>query len=188
MKYNTKILHTGKEIDPSTGALSTPIYNASTYHQQNVDSAQPWEYSRSGNPTRAALEQSLAALENGTHAFAFASGMAAIASAVMTFLKSGDHIVVTKDLYGGAYRFFTKFLIEFSVEYTFVDSTDISQIEKAITEKTRAIYLESPSNPLLKITDLSSAAELAHEKGLISFIDNTFMSPYFQKQIGRAHV
>ena len=183
MQYDTKILHTGSETDDATGALSVPIYNASTYHQGNLDARQPWEYSRSGNPTRAALEHALAELESGTHAFAFSSGMAAISSAMMALLKSGDHVVVTRDIYGGSYRLFTQFLINFGVTHTFVDATSLEQIEQAITSSTKAIYIESPTNPLLKIIDVAGVAEIAHRRSLISIIDNTFMSPYFMRPL-----
>jgi cystathionine beta-lyase/cystathionine gamma-synthase len=183
MDYDTLILHTGSEIDEATGALSVPVYHASTYHQKDLSKRQQFDYSRSGNPTRCAVEQAMASLESGSHAFAFASGMAAISSAIMSFLKAGDHIVVTRDIYGGAYRFFTEFMGQFSVEHTFVDATSINEIKKAIKAETRAIYIETPSNPLLTITDISAVAALCREKNIISFIDNTFMSPYFQRPI-----
>jgi cysteine-S-conjugate beta-lyase len=183
MDYDTLILHTGSEIDEATGALSVPVYHASTYHQKNLSQRQQYEYSRSGNPTRCAAEQAMAALERGSHAFAFASGMAAISSAIMSFLKAGDHIIVTRDIYGGAYRFFTGFIGQFGVEHTFVDAANIDEIKKAVKSNTRAVYIETPSNPLLTITDISAVTALCREKNLISLIDNTFMSPYYQRPI-----
>ncbi|HEY1405719.1 MAG TPA: PLP-dependent aspartate aminotransferase family protein [Spirochaetota bacterium] len=185
MNYDSLLLHTGTEVDEETGALSLPIYNASTYHQKDISSRQRYDYSRSGNPTRCAVEKSLAVLEGGHQGFAFASGMSAISSALFAVLKAGDHVVVTRDIYGGAFRFFEKFISSFGVEYTFVDATKIEEIEKAIRPNTRAIYIETPSNPLLTITDISSAARIARERGLVSLIDNTFMSPYLQRPIER---
>lgn len=182
MKYGTMILHNGNELDPHTGALSIPIYQASTYHQHDIDHPGKYEYSRSGNPTREALEKVLAALENGTNACAFASGMAAISSA-LSILEQGDHIVATEDIYGGSYRILSSFFNKFGIKTTFVDMTRLENIEQAIQPNTKVLFLETPSNPLLKITDIAGAVQIAKRYHLITMIDNTFMSPYFQRPL-----
>ena len=182
MKIGTKILHTGNEFDPATGAVSIPIYNSATFRQTSVDAFGPYDYSRSGNPTRDALEAIIASLEGGVKGFAFSSGMAAISSVFLLF-SSGDHIVACEDVYGGAYRVLTKLFNRLGIESTFVDFTDIAKIREAIRPNTRALYLESPSNPLLKITDLRAVSALAKERGLLGIIDNTFMTPYLQRPI-----
>ncbi|TCL73330.1 cystathionine beta-lyase [Hydrogenispora ethanolica] len=182
MKYATRILHNGNELDPRTGALSIPIYQASTFHQPDVEHPGAYDYSRSGNPTREALENTLAALENGTHAYAFASGMAATASA-LSILEQGDHIVATEDIYGGSYRVLNRFFNKFGLETSFVDMTRLENIEAAIRPNTKALFLETPSNPLLKITDIRGAVAIAKAHGLLTLLDNTFMSPYFQRPL-----
>ncbi len=179
MKYATRILHSGCEVDPDVGALSTPVYQASTFQQHDVDNLGKYQYSRSGNPTREALENTLAALENGTHAYAFSSGMAAISS-TLAILKQGDHVIATADIYGGSYRILSSFFSKFGITTTFVDMTRLENIEQALRPETRLLFLESPSNPLLRITDLTGAVEIARRHNLITVIDNTFMSPYFQ--------
>ena len=182
MKYGTRILHNENELDPHTGALSIPIYQASTYHQYDVDNPGKYAYSRSGNPTREALEKTLASLENGTHAYAFSSGMAATSSS-LAILEQGDHVIATADIYGGSYRILTSFFSKFGITTTFVDMSRLENIEKAIKPNSRLLFLESPSNPLLKVTDLLGATEIARKHGLITMIDNTFMSPYFQRPL-----
>lgn len=182
MRYGTRILHNGNEFDPYTGALSIPIYQASTFLQKDVDDPGQYEYSRSGNPTRAALEKTLAVLENGAYAYAFASGMAAIASA-LSILEQGDHVVATEDIYGGSYRILSKFFTKFGLQTTFVDMTRLENIEGAIRPNTKALFLETPSNPLLKITDIAGAVQIAKRRHLLTMIDNTFMSPYFQRPL-----
>ncbi|MBZ4644596.1 MAG: cystathionine gamma-synthase [Clostridia bacterium] len=182
MRYGTKILHNGNETDPNTGALSIPIYQVSTFHQEDIDRPGKYDYARSGNPTREALERTIAALEGGTYGYAFASGMAAVSS-VLAIFRPGDHIIAAEDLYGGTYRILTRFFCEFGIEVTFIDATDVNAIEKAVRNNTRALYLESPSNPLLKITDLGAAVDIARRHNLITIIDNTFMSPYFQRPL-----
>jgi cysteine-S-conjugate beta-lyase len=179
MKYDTKILHGAGDRDPYTGALSIPIYPASTYHQKNVDERQEYVYSRGGNPTRRALEETLAALEGGERGYAFASGVAAITAALTAVLKSGDHAVVTGDLYGGTYRLFTEYLPRFGITHTFADTSDMGEVERAINPQTRALFLESPSNPILKIIDFEAIVALARARGLVTMLDNTFLSPYF---------
>ena len=179
MKFGTKLIHNGYAIDKNTGALSIPIYQASTFHQNNVDEPQEFEYGRSGNPTRKALEESIAFIEGGHKSFAFASGMAAV-SAALSIFSAGDHIILCKDIYGGSYRIAGKHFTQFGYEITFADETNLDEIKAAIKPNTKAIFLESPSNPLMKITDLKSVVKIAKEHNLITIIDNTFMSPYLQ--------
>ena len=182
MKYGTRILHNGNEFDLYTGALSIPIYQASTFRQEDVDNPGRYQYSRSGNPTRAALEKTLAVLENGAYAYAFASGMAAIASALSIF-EQGDHLIATEDIYGGSYRILTRFFTKFGLQTTFVDMTRLENIEEAIQPNTKGLFLETPSNPLLKITDIAGAVQIAKRHNLLTLIDNTFMSPYYQRPL-----
>lgn len=182
MKKGTRIIHTGREIDPYTNGLSIPIYQVSTYKQESVDHFGKYDYARSDNPTREALEETIALLENGTRGFAFASGMAAISS-VLLLLSPGDHLVVSEDVYGGAYRVLTKLFSRLGISVTFTDTTKLDNINKEIRANTRGLYLETPSNPLLKITDLRGAAAIAKEKGLLTIVDNTFMTPYFQRPL-----
>jgi cystathionine beta-lyase/cystathionine gamma-synthase len=181
MKFGSKLIHNGHEIDKTTGALSTPIYQVSTYHQ-DVFVPQEYDYSRSGNPTRKALEETIAILEGGKRGFAFSSGMAATSSALSIF-ASGDHIIVCEDVYGGTYRITTTFFQRFNLEVTFVDASNPDNIKNNIKENTKAIFLETPSNPLLKITDIKGAVKIARDNGLLVLIDNTFMSPYLQRPL-----
>jgi len=181
MKKKTAILHATTGHDEATGALSIPVYNASTYRQKDVEVRQAFDYSRSGNPTRQAVESQLAALEGGEGGFAFSSGMAALTAAITAFVKQGDHIVATRDIYGGTHRLLTAYLSRFGVSHTFVDMTDVQNTARAIQPNTRLLLLESPSNPLLRITDLAAHAKLASKHGLVTVIDNTFMTPYLQK-------
>jgi cystathionine beta-lyase len=182
MKFATRLIHNGHEIDPATGALSTPICQASTFRQESFDHFGKYDYSRSGNPTREALEDAVAQLENGTHGYAFASGMAAISSALLLF-SPGDHLVVCEDVYGGTYRVLTSLFARLGIASTFVDATDPGAFAAAIRPETRALFLETPSNPLMKITDLRGAAELARARGLLTIVDNTFMTPYLQRPL-----
>ena len=182
MKFATKVIHSGQTIDPRTGALGMPIYQTSTFRQESFDTFGKYDYARSDNPSREALEEAIAGLEGGTRGFAFASGMAAITSALMIF-STGDHLVVCDDVYGGTYRALTTIFTRMGISSTFVDATDLSAIEAAIRPETKAIYLETPSNPLLKITDLRGAAEIARRHGLITLVDNTFLTPYLQRPL-----
>ena len=182
MKFATRLIHNGHETDPATGALSIPICQASTFRQESVEQFGRYDYSRSGNPTREALEEAVAQLENGTHAYAFASGMAAISSALLLF-SPGDHLVVCEDVYGGTYRVLTSLFSRLSVTSSFVDATDPGALAAAIRPETGALFLETPSNPLMKITDLRAAAELAKSRGLLTIVDNTFMTPYLQRPL-----
>lgn len=182
MRFGTKLIHNGNEIDQHTGALSIPIYQASTYHQSDLDNPPQYDYSRSGNPTRQALEDSIAALEGGDRGFAFSSGMAATSS-VLAILAAGDHIVVCEDVYGGTFRIINTLFKRFHLQSTLVDATDPEHIQAAIKSNTRAVFLETPSNPLMKITDLRAAIAVARECGLLVIVDNTFMSPYLQRPL-----
>ncbi len=182
MKFGTRIIHNGHETDPYTNALSVPVYQVSTYRQESVHRFGKYDYARSDNPTREALEETIALLENGTRGFAFASGMAAISSVLLIF-SPGDHLVVCEDVYGGTYRVLTSLFARLGIEATFVDTTDLSAIRAAIRSNTRGLYLETPSNPLLKITDLAGAAAIAREHGILTLVDNTFMTPYLQRPL-----
>lgn len=182
MKFGTKLLHNEGSIEGKTGALSTPIYHASTFHQFDIDNFGDYDYSRSGNPTRDILEKHIAELEEGTRGFAFASGMAAICS-VLSIFSNGDHLIVCGDVYGGTYRAVTKLFSRFGIEHTFVDASDVNNIKNAIKDNTKGVYLETPSNPLLKIIDLKAASEIAREVGALVIVDNTFLSPYLQKPL-----
>lgn len=182
MNYRTKILHTGKDVCPYTGASSIPVYYGSTFAQKDPEQFGQYEYSRGSNPTREALEHTIAIMESGTHGFAYSSGMAAISSVLLLF-KPGDHIIAPTDVYGGTYRALTTLFQQWGLESTFVDTTDVENIRKAITPATKALFIETPSNPLLKITDLSAVVALAQERKLLTLIDNTFMTPYLQRPL-----
>ncbi|UKS24620.1 aminotransferase class V-fold PLP-dependent enzyme [Paenibacillus sp. HWE-109] len=181
-KFATKLIHFGAEIDEATGASSVPLYQASTFHQADLESSPEYDYTRSGNPTRQALEDYIALLEGGTRGFAFASGMAAISSALM-LLSQGDHVICTEDVYGGTYRLLTTIMNRMGIESTFVDMTDIAQVRAALRSNTRAVFIETPSNPTLRITDISEVAAFAKEHDLLTMLDNTFMTPYHQRPI-----
>ncbi|HEX7064898.1 MAG TPA: bifunctional cystathionine gamma-lyase/homocysteine desulfhydrase, partial [Bacillales bacterium] len=182
MKRKTKLIHGGITGDEQTGAVSVPIYQVSTYKQDEVGKHRGYEYSRTGNPTRHALEELIKDLENGKAGFAFGSGMAAI-TAVMMMFNSGDHVVMTDDVYGGTYRAMTKVLNRAGINSVFVDTSDPSNIEDAIQDNTRAIYVETPTNPLLKVTDLKKVSEIAKAHNLYLIVDNTFNTPYWQNPI-----
>lgn len=182
MKFGTKLIHNGNEIDKQTGALSIPIYQVSTFHQENLDNPPEFDYSRSGNPTRKALEDTIAQLEGGDRGFAFSSGMAATSSVLSTF-SAGDHILVCEDVYGGTYRASTTIFNRFDLDITFVDASDLNKIKEGIKSNTKAVFLETPSNPLLKITDIKGVIGFAKEKGILVIVDNTFMSPYLQRPL-----
>ncbi|MBS2969783.1 bifunctional cystathionine gamma-lyase/homocysteine desulfhydrase [Metabacillus sp. KIGAM252] len=179
MKKLTKMIHGGIPGDEQTGAVNVPVYQVSTYKQERVGEHKGYEYSRTGNPTRHALEELIKDLEEGHAGFAFGSGMAAI-SAVMMLFSSGDHVIMTDDVYGGTYRVMTKVLNRLGIESTFVDTSNLENITEAIQSNTKALYLETPTNPLLKITDIEASARLAKEKGLLTIVDNTFSTPYWQ--------
>ncbi|MCY8938537.1 cystathionine beta-lyase [Peribacillus frigoritolerans] len=180
--FETKLLHNQHKFDPATGGVSVPIQHASTFHQSNIDQFGKYDYSRSGNPTREALEDIIAELEEGTHGFAFSSGMAAISTAFL-LLSAGDHIVISEDVYGGTFRMVTSVLNRFNIEHTFVDMTDLESVKAAVQPNTRAIYIETPSNPLLKVTDIQAVCDIAKKAGALSFVDNTFLTPALQKPL-----
>ncbi len=182
MKFATKCIHAGVEPDPSTGAIMTPIFQTSTYVQSAPGEHHGYEYSRTHNPTRTALQKALAALENGRHGLCFATGMASI-DAVVKLLKPGDEVVSTNDLYGGTYRLFTKVFGPYGIKFNFVDMSDPANVEKAVTERTRLIWAETPTNPTLRIVDIAALAKLAKAKGILLAVDNTFASPYLQQPL-----
>ena len=181
-RFSTVCLHAGQQPDPSTGAIVTPIYQTSTYVQEELGRHKGYEYARTQNPTRAALEGNLAAIEGGAAAFAFASGMAAI-NAIASMLKSGDHVVVSDNVYGGTFRLFDKVLTRSQLTFTFVDTGDLNAVERAFTPATRMLFVETPSNPIMRITDLAQAAELAHRHEARLVVDNTFASPVLQQPL-----
>lgn len=182
MKFGTKAIHAGVEPDPTTGAIMTPIYQTSTYVQAAPGDHRGYEYSRTHNPTRTALQNALAALENGTHGLCFSSGMASI-DAVVKLLKPGDEVVSTNDLYGGTYRLFTKIFEGFGVRFRFVDMGDLRNVEAAMSPATKLIWAETPTNPLLRIIDIAGLAAIARKQGCLLGVDNTFASPYLQTPI-----
>jgi cystathionine beta-lyase/cystathionine gamma-synthase len=181
-RFSTICIHAGQTPDPSTGAIITPIYQTSTYVQDALGVHKGYEYARTQNPTRSAFEANLAAMEHGVAGFGFASGMAAT-GAVMTLLQSGDHVVVTDNTYGGTYRLFERVLRKYQLDFTYVDTSRIGDIERAIRPTTRMLFLETPTNPVLALTDLAAACEAAHERGVFVVVDNTFASPYVQRPI-----
>lgn len=187
MKFNTKALHSGSPNDPQTGAVTFPIYQTSTYGQSTPGKPNRFQdrelnYGRGENPTRTALEQSLAALEDAKHALAFSSGLAGVA-AMMNTLKAGDHVVACQDLYGGCYRMFSKVYANLGIEYTFVDATDLDSVRKAFRDNTVLLWLESPSNPLINITDIREACKIAQSRNAKTLVDNTFATPYLQRPL-----
>ncbi|GMA50285.1 cystathionine gamma-lyase [Alicyclobacillus contaminans] len=182
MRTKTQLIHGGVSSDPLTGAVSVPIYQVSTYQQEGVGKHKGYEYSRTANPTRAALEALVRDLEHGHRGFAFASGMAAITSVMMLF-NQGDHVLVTDDVYGGTFRVMTQVLNRLGISSTFVDTSRVDAIEAAIQPNTKALYLETPTNPLLKVTDIRQVAAVAKAHHLTLIVDNTFLSPYWQNPL-----
>lgn len=182
MRRLTKLIHGGIAGDPQTGAVSVPIYQVSTYKQDEAGVHRGYEYSRTGNPTRHALEELIRDLEEGERGFAFASGMAAI-TAVLTLFASGDHILINDDVYGGTFRIATKIMNRLGIEAAFVDTTDMEVAEQAIRPNTKALFIETPTNPLLKVTDIAAAAEWTKSHGLLLIVDNTFSTPYWQNPL-----
>ena len=180
--FATRAIHCGQEPDPLTGAVTVPIYPTSTYVQQGIGEHKGYEYSRVSNPTRARLEENLAALEGGVAAPVFASGMAAI-NAVVSMLKSGDHVVCGDDLYGGTPRLFNNVMTGFGLEFSYVDSSDAKNVERAIRKNTRMVYVETPTNPMMRLTDLAAVSQICRPKKLSLVVDNTFMSSYFQQPL-----
>jgi cystathionine gamma-lyase len=176
----TRAVHAGQRPDPTTGAIMVPIYQTSTYAQEGIGRNKGYEYARGKNPTREALERNVASLEGGTHGFAFSSGMGALDS-VMKLFKSGDHFVCAENMYGGTPRLFDRILVNFGLQFSYVDCRDPQQIADAITPATRAVIVETPTNPLMRLTDLAAAADIAHRAGALLIVDNTFATPVFQR-------
>jgi cystathionine beta-lyase len=181
-KFETKLLHNRQKVQKENGAVSVPIHHSSTFHQFDFDDYGKFDYSRSGNPTREALEETIAELEGGTKGFAFASGMAAISTCFL-LLSKGDHVLITEDVYGGTYRIITDVLSRFGIEYSFVDMTDLHEVASHIRPNTKVIYVETPSNPLLKITDIQGITKLAKANNCLTFLDNTFLTPVLQRPL-----
>src|SRR5436190_11410962 len=181
-RFSTICIHAGQIPDPSTGAIITPIFQTSTYVQDELGKHKGFEYARTQNPTRAALEANVAAIEAGREGFAFASGMAAI-GAIATMLKSGDHVVVTDNTYGGTFRLFDKVLQRYGLTFSYVDTSKLDDVERAFTPATRMLFVETPTNPVMRITDLRAAADLAHKHDVRLVVDNTFASPFIQRPI-----
>ena len=180
--FATRAIHTGQEPDPLTGAVSVPIYPTSTYVQQGIGEHKGYEYSRVSNPTRTRLETNLAALEGGVASRVFASGMAAI-NAIVSMLKSGDHVVCGNDLYGGTPRLFNNVMTGFGLEFSYVDTSGAQNVERAIRKNTRMVYVETPTNPLMRLSDLVAISQICRQKRVLLVVDNTFMSPYFQQPL-----
>jgi cystathionine beta-lyase/cystathionine gamma-synthase len=180
--FATRAIHCGQEPDPLTGSVTVPIYPTSTYVQQGIGEHKGYEYSRVSNPTRTRLEENLAALENGVAARVFASGMAAI-HAIVSMLKSGDHVVCGNDLYGGTPRLFNQVMADFGLEFSYIDTSDAQNVERALRRNTRMVYVETPTNPLMRLSDLEAIAAICRRRKVALVVDNTFMSPYFQQPL-----
>lgn len=182
MKFSTKAIHTGQQPDPTTGAIMPPIFQTATYAQNGLGDHKGYEYSRSHNPTRTALQECIAALEDGKFGLAFASGMAA-ETAILSLLSAGDHLVACDDLYGGSYRIFERVMRRYNVETSYVPAGNVAAYEQAIRPNTKLIWLETPTNPLLRLIDIQAVAEIAHRHNILVVVDNTFASPYFQQPL-----
>lgn len=182
MGFSTDCIHAGQEPDPTTGAVTIPIYQTSTYVQPELGRHKGYEYARTQNPTRSAVEQNLATLERGKHGHCFASGMSAI-DAVFRMLQSGDHVVAGENMYGGSFRLFHRVLERFGLQFTYVDTSKVDDVRKAMRKETKIVFLETPTNPMMTITDIAACAEVAHKGGAMAVVDNTFCSPYIQRPI-----
>ncbi|MEO8399665.1 MAG: PLP-dependent aspartate aminotransferase family protein, partial [Ignavibacteriaceae bacterium] len=180
--FSTDAIHAGQKPDETTGAVITPIYQTSTYAQEELGKHKGYEYGRTHNLTRSAMEVNVATLEKGKYGIAFASGLAAT-QALMSLVKSGDHVIVTNNVYGGTYRLFELIMKDYGIDFSWVDTSDLSNIENSIKKNTKMVFLETPTNPMLNLTDLKGAAEICKKNSLISIVDNTFMSPYFQNPL-----
>lgn len=180
MGFSTIAIHAGNEPDSATGAVSVPIYQTSTYAQEGLGKHKGFEYARTQNPTRLALEKNIAALEGAKYGFAFASGMSAT-DAVLKLVKAGDHVIVGDNTYGGTYRLFSKVLANYGIEFDFVDSSDVSNVERAFKSNTKMVFVETPTNPVMTVTDLQAVSDISHAHGVRVVCDNTFMSPYLQQ-------
>jgi cystathionine gamma-lyase/cystathionine beta-lyase/cystathionine gamma-lyase/homocysteine desulfhydrase len=182
MGISTDAIHAGVRPDPTTGAVMTPIYQTSTYAYEGLGRGKGYDYARTINPTRSALEENLAALEGGRAAYAFASGMSAIHT-VMTLLKSGDHVIVGNNVYGGTYRLFSRVLEDFGLRFTYVDTSRLEEVERALRPETRMVYIETPTNPIMVLTDIEAVATLCRGRGLVCVVDNTFLTPVYQRPL-----
>jgi cystathionine gamma-lyase len=182
MKFATRAIHAGQNPDPTTGAIMTPVYLTSTYVQESPGVHKGWEYSRTHNPTRKAYENCIANLESGKYGFAFASGCAATTT-IMHMLKQGDHVVAMDDMYGGTFRLFDKVLKLQGLDFSYTDLTKTENFEKVVKPNTKMLWLETPTNPTLKLADIKTLCEMAHKRNILVVVDNTFMSPYFQKPL-----
>lgn len=182
MKFNTKAIHAGQKPDEATGAVMPPVYHTSTYAQKAPNDHQGYDYARVGNPTRTALERLIAGLENADECACFSSGVGAM-DAIMKTLKPGDHVISTNDLYGGSYRLFTQVFEPYGIEYSFIDMTDLKQVEAAVKDNTRMIWIETPTNPLMRIIDIKAVSDIARKANALSVVDNTFASPYLQRPL-----
>jgi cystathionine beta-lyase/cystathionine gamma-synthase len=182
MGFATTAIHAGQEPDSATGAVAVPIYQTSTYAQEGLGKHKGFEYARTGNPTRLALERNLAALEGAKFGYAFASGMAAI-DATLRLIKAGEHVIVSNNTYGGTFRLFTRILANYGIEFDFVDTSDVTNVEAAIKDNTRMLFVETPTNPVMIVTDLKAVSDVAHAAGARVVCDNTFMSPYLQRPL-----
>jgi len=183
MGFKTDAIHAGQEPDPTTGAVTIPIYQTSTYVQEGLGKHKGFEYARTQNPTRTALEKNMAVLEAGCAGYAFASGMAAITAVTQLLLKQDDHAVCTENVYGGTFRLFDKIVKNYGVEFTYVDTSNLGDLERAMRPNTRMVFVETPTNPLMVITDVRAVCDLAHRHNCRVVVDNTFMSPYFQRPL-----
>ncbi len=183
MRFSTRAIHAGEEPENPTGAVVVPIYQVSTYRQREVGVDAGYVYSRTGNPTRTALERCLASLEDAQHALAFASGMAAITTLLLSLLGKGDHVLAVEDLYGGTRRLFNRVMSNFGVEFTYVEGTDLEDFKANLRPETKIVWVETPTNPLLRIVDIAGVAEIAHRHNALLVVDNTFMSPYLQQPL-----
>ena len=185
MRFRTKQIHAGVEPDPTTGSILTPIYQATTFAQNSIEEymAKGYSYSRSGNPTVTALEEKMTALEGGVGATAYATGMAATVAVMLSFLNAGDHAIVSDVVYGGTHRFATRVLARFGVDFEFVDTSDPAIVDRSVRPSTRLIFTETPANPTLKLTDLRAVSEVANAAGVVHAVDNTFLTPYYQRPL-----
>ncbi|MEX2362721.1 MAG: aminotransferase class I/II-fold pyridoxal phosphate-dependent enzyme, partial [Balneolaceae bacterium] len=182
MRFNTKTIHAGQHPEETSGAVMPPIFQTSTYAQEAPNKHKGYDYARVGNPTRTALEKMIAGLESAEEAACFASGVAAM-DALMKMLRPGDHVITTNDLYGGSYRLFTTVFEPYGISFSFVDMTDLDQVKKAVTPQTKLMWIETPTNPLLRIVDIRALAKIAKPSGILTVVDNTFASPYLQRPL-----
>jgi len=183
MRFSTKAVHVGQDAKDPTGSVFVPVYQVSTYRQAELGAQSEYVYSRTGNPTRTALERAIAHLEDGNHGLAFSSGMGAITTLLLSTLRKGDHVVAVQDLYGGTRRLFNQVMANFGVEFTYVEGINPKDFEAAIKPETKMVWLETPTNPLLKIVDIRASSNVAHDHGALCVVDNTFMSPYLQQPL-----